>query len=52
LFVAAGAGADAVAAGVGAGYQLRVAGTVEDGPRRVVLEPLGVTYDSSELELR
>lgn len=52
LFVAAGAGADAVAAGVEAGFGLRVAGVVEEGPRRVVLEPLGVTYDSSELELR
>jgi phosphoribosylformylglycinamidine cyclo-ligase len=52
LFVAAGAGADAVGAGIEAGFGLSVSGAVEEGPRRVVLEPLGVTYDSSELELR
>jgi phosphoribosylformylglycinamidine cyclo-ligase len=29
-----------------------VAGTVEEGPRSVVLEPLGITYTSDELSLR
>ena len=27
------------------------AGRVEEGPRRVILEPLGLTFDGSELEL-
>jgi phosphoribosylformylglycinamidine cyclo-ligase len=52
LFVAAGAGRDAVAACTSAGYEALVAGVVEEGARRVVLEPIGVTYHSSELELR
>jgi phosphoribosylformylglycinamidine cyclo-ligase len=52
LFVAAGAGRDAVAACTAAGYEALVAGAVEEGPRRVVLEPIGVVYKSSELELR
>jgi hypothetical protein len=28
-----------------------LAGQVEEGPRRVILEPLGVTYEGSELDL-
>jgi phosphoribosylformylglycinamidine cyclo-ligase len=52
LFVAAGAGEAAVEAAAGAGYEALLAGVVEDGPRQVVLEPIGVTYESSELELR
>jgi phosphoribosylformylglycinamidine cyclo-ligase len=52
LFVAAGAGQDAVGACRSAGYGALVAGVVEAGPRRVVLEPLGLSYESSELELR
>jgi phosphoribosylformylglycinamidine cyclo-ligase len=52
LFVAAGAGRDAVTACTSAGYEALVAGVVEEGARRVVLEPIGVTYQSSELELR
>ena len=35
-----------------AGVAAWVAGTVEAGPRRVVVEPLGVTYDGEELALR
>jgi phosphoribosylformylglycinamidine cyclo-ligase len=34
------------------GYRAIVAGVVEDGPRRVILEPVGVSYDASSLELR
>ncbi len=52
LFVAKGAGQAAVAAAGEAGYRALVAGVVESGSRRVVLEPISVTYDSSELELR
>jgi len=29
-----------------------VAGVVEDGPRRLLLDPIGVEFDGSELELR
>jgi phosphoribosylformylglycinamidine cyclo-ligase len=52
LFVAAGTGRDAVLASTSAGYEALVAGVVEEGPRRVVLEPIGLSYESSELELR
>ena len=52
LFVASGGGEAAVAAGTAAGYEALIAGKVQEGPRRVELEALGVTYDSSELELR
>jgi len=52
LFVAPGAGAKCVALAAQEGYQAFAAGVVESGPRRVVLEPLGITYESSELELR
>lgn len=34
------------------GTELSVAGRVEAGPRRVVLEPIGVTYDSETLSIR
>ena len=45
--------ADAVAAVARReGVAAWVAGTVEAGPRRVVVEPLGVTYDGEELALR
>jgi len=33
------------------GYECMRAGRVEEGARRVVLEPLGVSFDGSELEL-
>lgn len=52
LYVAA-ADADAtVRAARGAGVEAFVAGRVEAGPRRVVIEPLGVTYAADELHLR
>jgi len=52
LFVAAGTGRDAVAACTSAGYEALVAGVVEEGPRQVVLEPIGVRFGSSDLKLR
>jgi phosphoribosylformylglycinamidine cyclo-ligase len=52
VFVGAGCGQDAVAACRDAGYEALVAGVVEDGRRRVVLVPIEVVYESSELELR
>ena len=44
VFIAAGAGDAAAAAAGAAGHRALVAGGVEDGPRQVVLEPLGVIY--------
>lgn len=52
LFCEAGSGAGAVEAARSLGHEAVVGGVVEEGPRRVVLEPLGVTFESGELELR
>jgi len=52
VFVAADAGAAAVATAEASGYSAIVAGLVEEGPRRVVIEPLGFEFASGELELR
>ncbi len=52
LFVAAGAGSDAVELARRAGHEALVAGSVEDGPRRVLLGPIDAEYDAGELELR
>jgi len=52
LFTAAGAGDAAVATAKAAGHEALLAGHVEEGPRQVILEPLGVTYASEDLELR
>jgi len=52
LFVAAGAGVSAVAAAEQSGYSAHVAGVVEAGPRRVLVEPLGFEFESAELDLR
>jgi len=35
-----------------AGIEAWLAGTVEPGPRRVVVEPVGVVYEAADLELR
>lgn len=51
VYVAAGAGEAVVELATGLGYGALVAGAVEPGPRSVVLEPIGVTYDSVELAL-
>jgi phosphoribosylformylglycinamidine cyclo-ligase len=52
LFVAAGGGEAVAELASGLGYGALVAGIVEPGPRSVVLEPIGVTYDSAELAVR
>lgn len=52
LFVADGAGESAAAVAAENGYEAIVAGRVEDGPRCVVIEPLGIIYASGQLELR
>lgn len=52
LFCATGAGAAVAARARSLGLPALVAGAVEEGPRRVVLEPVGVEYGGGELELR
>ncbi len=52
VYVARGAARRVVAASQDLGLSAVVAGRVEEGPRRVVLEPLGVEYAGSDLELR
>lgn len=47
-----GGGAEAVRLAAACGLPALVGGVVEEGPRRVVLEPLGVTYAAGELALR
>jgi phosphoribosylformylglycinamidine cyclo-ligase len=51
LYCADGTGEDAVGLARELGLQALLAGRVEGGPRRVVLEPIGVTFESAELEL-
>ena len=51
LYCAAGAGARIVEIAAGLGLGACIAGCVEEGPREVVLEPIGVRFDGDELEL-
>ena len=51
VYCRAGTGAAVVAAAQETGYAALLAGVVRAGPRRVVLEPVGVTYDSGALQL-
>jgi phosphoribosylformylglycinamidine cyclo-ligase len=45
-------GSEAVVAAAGrVGLDAELGGRVEEGPRQVILEPVGVRYDGSELEL-
>lgn len=50
LYCAAGSGREVVRAAERLGHTAVVAGSVEEGPRRVVVEPLGIAYDSRELD--
>lgn len=52
LYVAPGDGEATVRAARGAGIDAWVAGSVESGPRRVEIAPLGIVYESDELALR
>jgi len=52
LYLAPGAGAAAVVLAERLGFDALVAGEVVAGPREVVLEPFGVTYDAGSLDLR
>jgi phosphoribosylformylglycinamidine cyclo-ligase len=51
LYCPAGEGARIVEVAERLGMTAIVAGHVEEGPRQVVLEPVGVSYDSAQLEL-
>jgi phosphoribosylformylglycinamidine cyclo-ligase len=51
VYCAAGAGDAVVEVAEGLGLQALRAGTVEDGPRRVVLDAVGVSFEGRELEL-
>jgi phosphoribosylformylglycinamidine cyclo-ligase len=52
FYVAEGSAERALEVASAQGTTLLHAGEVEKGPRRVVVEPLGVTYDASALEIR
>ncbi len=52
LFVARTDAEATVRAALGAGVTAWVAGNVEPGPRRVVIEPLAIIYESDDLKLR
>ena len=51
VFCAAGAGADVIALASGLGLSAYVAGTVQDGPRRVILAPIDVVFETEHLDL-
>jgi phosphoribosylformylglycinamidine cyclo-ligase len=51
VYSAAGSGPDVARAAAELGLSAHAAGTVGEGPRRVVLEPIGVTYESEALDL-
>ncbi|HEV2924109.1 MAG TPA: AIR synthase-related protein [Solirubrobacteraceae bacterium] len=51
LYCASGTGESIVALAGEAGLRAIVAGRVEEGPRQVILEPVGVCFAGSELEL-
>jgi phosphoribosylformylglycinamidine cyclo-ligase len=51
VYSVAGSGQEVVRAAAELGLSAQVAGRVGEGPRRVVLEPVGVTYESESLDL-
>jgi phosphoribosylformylglycinamidine cyclo-ligase len=51
VYCPSGTGARVVAMAAEMGLQALVAGSVEEGPRQVVLEPIAVHYSGDELEL-
>jgi phosphoribosylformylglycinamidine cyclo-ligase len=52
LFVSGSEASRAMLAAEAAGWNLVRAGVVEAGPRRVVLRPVGVTFDGASLSIR
>ena len=51
VYCAAGAGAEVVRLAGELGLEARVAGRVEEGPRRVIVEPVDVVFESESLRL-
>lgn len=51
IYTAAGTGARVAQIAERLGYEALLAGTVEDGPRQVIVEPVGVTYASDQMDL-
>jgi phosphoribosylformylglycinamidine cyclo-ligase len=51
VYCAAGSGARVVDVAVGLGFDAARAGVVEEGPRRVILEPNGVVFESQDMDL-
>jgi phosphoribosylformylglycinamidine cyclo-ligase len=51
VYCAAGSGATVAALAGELGLAALVAGRVEEGPRRVMIDPVGVSYGGEELEL-
>lgn len=51
VYTAAGTGAKVVEIAQGLGHEALIAGAVEQGPRQVIVEPVGVTYTTDELDL-
>jgi phosphoribosylformylglycinamidine cyclo-ligase len=52
VFCRPGDAARVIEVAAGLGFAATLGGRVEQGPRRVILEPLGVTFGGEELELR
>jgi phosphoribosylformylglycinamidine cyclo-ligase len=52
LYLAAGDAQRAVDIARGLGVEAMIAGHVEDGPKRVLIDPLNVTFGGDELQLR
>jgi phosphoribosylformylglycinamidine cyclo-ligase len=51
VYSAAGTGEEIVRIAEGLGLRAGVAGAVEAGPRRVILEPVDVTFESGDMDL-
>jgi phosphoribosylformylglycinamidine cyclo-ligase len=51
VYCAAGFGSQVVDIAAGLGYDARLAGVVEAGPRRVILEPNGVVFETGDMDL-
>jgi phosphoribosylformylglycinamidine cyclo-ligase len=51
VYCARGTGAEVVALAAGEGLAARVAGQVESGPRRVIVEPIDVVFESGDMDL-
>ena len=51
VYTGAGTGKQVVEIAESLGHEALIAGRVEDGPRQVIVEPVGVTYADAELDL-